>query len=120
MSTVKKLGLGLTGSSHYITIPDFFKICRYFKHTPPEKLSSFQFVTSAVSTDDVLVMFNQPESDRGRELLVRLCTSESSDGRGMANETSSPALYPRVEGEMSHDYGGVSESKCMVYNYNCA
>ncbi len=113
VSTVKKLSMGLTGSSHYITISDFFKICRYFKHQPPEKLSNFQFVTSAVSTDDVLEMFNHPESARGQELLERLCRSESG-GVGVANEKSNPASYSRVEGETSHDYGGVSESKCMI------
>ncbi len=105
VSTVKKLDLGLTGSSHYITVSDFFTICHYFKYKPPEVLMNFRFVRSSVPTDDVLEMFNQPQGVRGRELLQTLFSREgsvSSEGRASVG-AASPAPRPRDDVNVAHD-----------------
>lgn len=84
MSCLKKLNMGLTGSSHYITIPDFIKICNYFKHPPPEDIIRFTLVTSVVSTSDVLLLLNNPRVEASVKLLTRL--SEESKAKGLGSQ----------------------------------
>ena len=61
VSTLKTTDLGVTGSSHYMTIPNFTRICSYFKHPPPDILMKFDFVTSKLDPEVVLPIFNDPE-----------------------------------------------------------
>jgi len=72
ISTVRKLGLGLNGSSHYVTISDFVKICTYFKRQAPALVGKFDFVTSDLSPSEVLHLFNDPETTSSKELLSQL------------------------------------------------
>lgn len=58
VSTLKKIGLKVVGSSHYVTILDFIKICKYFKHPPPESLAKFCFITSLMDPEDVVKSFS--------------------------------------------------------------
>ena len=57
ISALKKLGLNVTGSSHYMTIVDFVKICKYFKILAPDSLSHFSFITSDLEVEEVLQTF---------------------------------------------------------------
>ena len=84
VSCLKKLNMGLTGRSHYITIPDFIKICNYFKHPPPDDIINFTHVTSVVSTSNVLLLFNNPRVEGSVKLLTRL--SEESKLRGLGSQ----------------------------------
>lgn len=84
VSTVKKLNIGLTGSSHYVTIPDFMKICVYFKKTPSDYILKLDLILSSHAVDDVLRMFNDPNSQFSRDLLSRL-TKEREERGGKAD-----------------------------------
>ena len=72
ISTVKKLNLGLTGSSHYVTISDFVKICTYFKRKAPALVGKFDFVSSDLDPQDVLHLFNDPDTSTSKNLLSQL------------------------------------------------
>lgn len=72
VSTVKKLNLGLNGSSHYITVPDFIKICNYFKRQAPSFVTKFDIVTSVLSPESVLQLFNDPDNPASQILLSQL------------------------------------------------
>ena len=58
VSILKKMGLHVTGSSHYVKITDFVKICNYFKATPPENVVKFCFISSQQEVKEVLKSFN--------------------------------------------------------------
>ena len=72
ITTVKKLGLGLNGSSHYVTISDFVKICTYFKRQAPALVGKFDFVSSDLDPEEVLHLFNDPDTKSSKELLDQL------------------------------------------------
>ena len=72
VSTVKKLSLGLNGSSHYITVSDFLKICTYFKRPIPDFIHKFDFITSNLLPKNVLKLFNDPDAVASKDLLSQL------------------------------------------------
>ena len=126
VSTLKKLNMGLTGSSHYITISDFVKICTYFRHPPPKNIVKFDFITSAISSEEVVKIFNDPSNEASQKLLSQLsaeaevkglnsssgsgskCGSAGTSGRGnkrKESEGSSIAMdetYNPSEGTVTH------------------
>lgn len=131
VSCLKKLNMGLTGSSHYITINDFIKICTYFKHPPPEDIIRFTLVTSTVPTSDVLLLFNNPKVEASMKLLTRL-TKESRgsqenlagsggpggsgggrsfDGKGASGKGRGERGTPSKGGEVDESYINSGESK---------
>lgn len=69
VSTVKKLSIGLTGSSHYITVTDFIKICNYFRKPVEAFVSKLDLIMSSQSPDDIVRMFNDPGAKASGELL---------------------------------------------------
>ena len=100
--------MGLTGSSHYITIPDFIKICTYFKQPPPDDIINFTVVTSVVPTTDVLLIFNNPRVESSVKLLSQL--SETSKLRSSQENSASPG----GSGEGGHNnssHRGTSDRK---------
>ena len=58
VSILKKMGLHVTGSSHYVKITDFVKICNYFKANTPENVVKFCFISSQLEVEEVLKSFN--------------------------------------------------------------
>ncbi len=126
VSTVKKLDLGLTGSSHYITVSDFFTICHYFKQQPPNILMNFRFVNSGISSEDVLEMFNNPEGMRGRELIQTLCryedrvNSEGRDNVSVKTEVNNSISHSHKEAKMASNDIGISDGtflKLLIFKY---
>ena len=141
VSCLKKLSMGLTGSSHYITINDFMKICTYFKHPPPEDVLRFTLVTSVVPPNEVLMIFNNPEAESSRKLLARLSeesklksAQESLMGSGAAGGSGghkkgtegatgvggSSGKRASKGGEVDESYINSGESMYMyMYMYMC-
>ena len=58
ISSMKKLGLVVTGASHFVGIADFVKICRYFHVEPPGILTKYCNVTSEIDPEAVLRSFS--------------------------------------------------------------
>lgn len=75
VSTVKKLNIGLTGSSHYITVSDFIKICNYFRKPVEGFVPKLDLIMSSQSPDDILRLFNDPDHPASRDLLSQLTTA---------------------------------------------
>ena len=135
VSCLKKLNMGLTGSSHYITINDFVKICTYFKHPPPEDITRFTIVTSTVPTSDVLLLFNNPKTSACVKLLTRLTKESklkssqensasgggsgrragghSSEGERASGKGRGGGGTPNKGGEVDESYINSGESKCI-------
>lgn len=63
ISAMKKLGLVVTGASHFVGIVDFIKICKYFHVQPPDNLTKFYAVNSEVNPDDVLRTFSSEKTE---------------------------------------------------------
>lgn len=84
VSTLKKLNLGLTGSSHYITVTDFIKICGYFRRSIGSFIANLDLILSTHAPGDVVRMFNDPGSAASRALLSRL--SEEAGQRNVGKE----------------------------------
>ena len=91
VSTLKKIGLKVVGSSHYVSILDFIKICRYFKRPPPESLAKFCFITSQMEPEDVVKLF----SGSGAQTLL-------TPPRVVGSPGQSSTLSPSIGG--SHSY----------------
>ena len=91
ISTLKRLNLGLNGSSHYVTISDFVKICTYFKRQAPALVGKFDFVSSDLDPTEVLCLFNDPDTSTSKNLLSQL--SEEVEKR-----ESGVAIVPGVGG----------------------
>lgn len=87
VSTVKKLDIGLTGSSHYVTVLDFIKICIYFKAVPDAYISKLDLILSLHPVEDILRLFNNPNSPFSQDLLTRLTKErgERKDAGGAGN-----------------------------------
>ena len=105
--------MGLTGSSHYITIPDFIKICTYFKHPPPDDIMNFTVVTSVVPTSDVLLIFNNPTAESSVKLLSQLSEESKlrSSQENSANTGGSSGGANRSDHQGATGSEGGSRSK---------
>ena len=109
VSCLKKLNMGLTGSSHYITIPDFMKICNYFKRPPPDDIINFTLVTSVVSTSDVLLLFNNPRMEASIKLLTRLSEESKLKGFGSLENLTGGGSSGGARGKKDDKPGANSE-----------
>ena len=92
ISAMKKLGLVVTGASHFVGIVDFIKICKYFHVQPPDNLTKFYAVNSEVSPEDVLRTFS----------------SEKTENQGLGLPPTG-SLFPASEvgpGDMQEGSGG--------------
>ena len=89
VSTLKKLNLGLNGSSHYVTISNFVKICTYFKRKPPALVGKFDLVSSDLDPKEVVCLFNNPDMSTSKKLLSQL-------SQEMKKQESWVAIVPRV------------------------
>lgn len=58
INTLKKLQLPITARSHYLTIDDFVRLCRYYKKAPPDNLSHFITINANNNPADVLKLLN--------------------------------------------------------------
>ena len=58
IAVLKKLQLPITARSHYLTVPDFIKVCQYYGRTPPRNLSNFACISSQHNPAEVLKNFN--------------------------------------------------------------
>ena len=63
ISAMKKLGLVVTGASHFVGIVDFIKICKYFHVQPPDNLTKFYTINSEVNPEDVLRTFSTEQAE---------------------------------------------------------
>ena len=79
ISAMKKLGLVVTGASHFVGIVDFIKICKYFHVQPPDNLTKFYTINSEVNPEDVLRSFSSDPT-------------EAQQGQGL--QPSSSAVLP--------------------------
>ena len=77
ISAMKKLGLVVTGASHFVGIVDFIKICKYFHVQPPHNLTKFYAINSEVNPEDVLRSFSVEQSE-----IQGLSVQPPHDGRG--------------------------------------
>ena len=69
ISAMKKLGLVVTGASHFVGIVDFIKICKYFHVQPPDNLTKFYTINSEINPEDVLRSFAaDPTDTQGQSL----------------------------------------------------
>ena len=92
ISSMKKLGLVVTGASHFVGITDFVKICRYFHVEPPGILTKFCSVTSEIDPETVLRLFstdqttNQtPGSLVGDDAVSKMMGSTLNQSSGIAS-----------------------------------
>ena len=83
---MKKLNLGLTGSSHYITVADFIKICGYFRRSIGSFIANLDLIMSTHAPGDVLKMFNDPDDTSSQVMLNQLSeeAGQRNAGRGDA------------------------------------
>ena len=101
ISALKRLGLNVTGSSHYMTIVDFVKICKYFKIVAPDSLSHFSFITSDLEVEEVLQSF------------VGMAGSKANPSGGplVQNSLLGPQRYSNSSSPLAHHHHSDSPSK---------
>ena len=121
---LKKLGLVVTGASHFVGIVDFIKICNYFKTPPPDNLTKFYTISSEVHPDDVVRSFTFGKVDlQVQSIQPNVMLSAAREGgrvgggggarggggRGRGREETMGASCG-VEGVLSPPLGGGGES----------
>lgn len=89
VSTVKKLNIGLTGSSHYITVSDFIKICNYFRKPIESFVPKLDLIMSSQSPTEILCMFNDPDARASGDLLSRLTKEVAGTRRAVGGDRKS-------------------------------
>ena len=92
VSTVKKLNIGLTGSSHYITVSDFIKICNYFRKPVESFVPKLDLVMSSQSPSEILCMFNDPDTQASGDLLSRLTKEVAGTRRAVGGASGIPGI----------------------------
>lgn len=107
LTTVKKFGLSVTGSSHYVTVPDFIKVCKYFKLVPPRNMPRLCDFTSRNAPDEILAAF--PEQDSSG-----LAGAARSEGNSLASypsgSTEDHYLVPPLANRSDFASGGLHRS----------
>lgn len=89
ISALKKLGLVVTGASHFVGIVDFIKICKYFQIQPPDNLTKFYAINSSVNPEDVLSSFSAEKTELS---ILDLPTSNLESANAVQNVPTAGAL----------------------------
>ena len=87
ITSMKKLGLVVTGASHFVGITDFVKICHYFHVQPPASLAKFCNITSDADPEAILRSFSSEDLSSGGVVgdggVNQIGGVSVSDGGGM-------------------------------------
>ncbi|CAI8036655.1 hypothetical protein GBAR_LOCUS20519 [Geodia barretti] len=105
---MKKMGLVVTGASHFVGIADFVKICRYFHVEPPGILTKFGTITSEIDPEAVLRSFSGNQtfgSLTGDDNVSRVTGSTLNQSGGMASLLGGGGGGGAVEGERPSSRG---------------
>ena len=108
ISSMKKMGLVVTGASHFVGIADFVKICRYFHVEPPGILTKFGTITSEIDPEAVLRSFSGNQtfgSLTGDDNVSRVTGSTLNQSGGMASLLGGGGGGGAVEGERPSSRG---------------
>ena len=108
ITALKKLGLVVTGASHFVGIVDFIKICKYFKTPPPDNLTKFYAISSEVNPDDVLRSFSAGRGDLQVQSM-QLSPMFSSDIGGQMPGSSGASCGVDMMSDLSPPSGGDGE-----------
>lgn len=111
ITSMKKLGLVVTGASHFVGIVDFIKICQYFHVQSPNNLSKFYVINSEVDPQSVLQSFSNDPPINNDNIFQQQQQQESSNdsllvSHGQSNTSSGSEIMSLLSTNTGQGEGG--------------